>query len=298
MIRSMTGYGKAETEISTGKITVEIRSLNAKGAEINVKSSLLPRDKDIETRKKLSERLLRGTIDMYISYEPSPSQATQINTELLRGYLAELRSILAEESGLPESSLRDPETNALLLSSVIRLPDLSSAKKQDIISAEDWPAVEKAIDSAIASLEEFRIREGKALFSDISSRVKTILSLYDEVETIDPQRVEAIKEKLLKALSELGQKPDQSRFEQEMIYYLEKYDINEEKVRLREHCRYFTETLENDPLPGKKLGFIIQEMGREINTTGSKANNADIQKLVVKMKDELEKIREQSMNVL
>ncbi|MBQ2102741.1 MAG: DUF1732 domain-containing protein, partial [Bacteroidales bacterium] len=158
--------------------------------------------------------------------------------------------------------------------------------------------VEAAIDAAIAAVNEYRSREGVALHRDVTSRVATIGALYDEVEALEGERIETVKGKLLKALDELQAKPDPSRFEQELIFYLEKYDINEEKVRLRQHCKYFMDTIDGEPAPGKKLGFIIQEMGREINTTGSKANHAGIQRLVVRMKDELEKIREQSMNIL
>jgi len=171
-------------------------------------------------------------------------------------------------------------------------------KKADAIGEEDWPAVEAAIDEALDHLQAFRSQEGVALYKDVTGRVNLILSLYDEVEKLEGERIEGVKARLLKNLEELAQKPDPARFEQELIFYLEKYDINEEKVRLRQHCRYFMETIDGEPYPGKKLGFIIQEMGREINTTGSKANHAGIQRLVVRMKDELEKIREQSMNIL
>jgi len=172
------------------------------------------------------------------------------------------------------------------------------AKKADAITDEDWPAVEAAIDEALDHLQAFRDQEGVALYKDVTGRVQTILSLYDEVEKLEGERIETVKARILKNLEELRQQPDPARFEQELIFYLEKYDINEEKVRLRQHCRYFMETIDGEPYPGKKLGFIIQEMGREINTTGSKANHAGIQRLVVRMKDELEKIREQSMNIL
>ena len=190
------------------------------------------------------------------------------------------------------------KAKATLLSSILRMPDVVDSKKQDVITEEDWPAVASAIEAALTEVNSYRSKEGVALYKDVTSRVGNILSLYQEVEALEGERIETVRAKLLKALDELSQKPDQSRFEQEMIFYLEKYDINEEKVRLRQHCKYFMDTIDGDPCPGKKLGFIIQEMGREINTTGSKANHAQIQKLVVQMKDELEKIREQSMNIL
>ena len=171
-------------------------------------------------------------------------------------------------------------------------------RKADVIGPEDWPAVSAALDSALDALCAYRAQEGKALYRDVTGRVQNILHLYQQVEALESERIDAVREKLGKALEELAAKPNPERFEQEMIFYLEKYDINEEKVRLRQHCKYFMEVIDSEPYPGKKLGFIIQEMGREINTTGSKANHALIQQLVVRMKDELEKIREQSMNIL
>ena len=173
-----------------------------------------------------------------------------------------------------------------------------TGKKSDAVTEQDWPAVSAALDEAIAAVNAFRSQEGAILYKDVTSRVGTILGLYDEVEKLEGERIATVRERLQKNLQELAAKVDPSRFEQEMIFYLEKLDINEEKVRLRQHCRYFMETIDGEPAPGKKLGFIIQEMGREINTTGSKANHAGIQRLVVRMKDELEKIREQSMNIL
>ena len=187
---------------------------------------------------------------------------------------------------------------SILASSVLRLPDVEDAKKADVVSPEDWPAVSAALDSALQQLTDYRATEGKALYQDVTGRVQNILDLYDQVEALEGERITLVREKFDKALAELSTKPNPERLEQEMIFYLEKYDINEEKVRLRQHCKYFMEVIDSDPFPGKKLGFIIQEMGREINTTGSKANHAGIQQLVVRMKDELEKIREQSMNIL
>jgi uncharacterized protein (TIGR00255 family) len=171
-------------------------------------------------------------------------------------------------------------------------------RKADVIGADEWPVVASALDAALAQLMDYRATEGKALYADVTSRVAGILGLYDQVEALEGERIVNVREKFDKALAELAAKPNPERFEQEMIFYLEKYDINEEKVRLRQHCKYFMETIDGEPYPGKKLGFILQEMGREINTTGSKANHAGIQQLVVRMKDELEKVREQSMNIL
>ncbi len=290
MIRSMTGYGKAEAQLENGKLTVEIRSLNAKSADINIKSTLLPKDKDLIVRRKLAERLQRGTIDVFFTFEASADgSARQIPLALVKNYLAQLQGV---------SEHKGEAIDAAILGAVLRFPDVTDTKKADIITDANWPVVEKAIDAALDAIENYRLTEGAALEKDVTGRVNLILSLYDEVESLEGERIEAVRGKLLKSLEELQLKPNPERFEQELIYYLEKYDINEEKVRLRQHCKYFMETLAGEPYPGKKLGFIIQEMGREINTTGSKANHAGIQQLVVRMKDELEKIREQSMNIL
>ena len=296
MIQSMTGYGKAEAPLKNGKLTVEIRTLNAKSADINIKTSLLPKEKDIPVRKKLADRLQRGTIDLFLTFEAAGADAVRpLNTDAVKAYYTQILSL---RRGLPGFTAPGDEDNSELLASILRLPDVVDAKKADVITDEDWPAVEAAIDDALDHLQAFRDQEGVALYKDVTGRVQTILGLYDEVEKLEGERIETIKARLLKNLEELAQKPDPARFEQELIFYLEKYDINEEKVRLRQHCRYFMETIDGEPYPGKKLGFIIQEMGREINTTGSKANHAGIQRLVVRMKDELEKIREQSMNIL
>ena len=296
MIQSMTGYGKAEAQLKTGKLTVEIRTLNAKSADINIKTPLLPKDKDIPVRKKLADRLQRGTIDFFLTLEAAGADSVRpINTDALKAYYNQVLQLRQE---LPGFIAPGDESNSELLASLLRLPDVVDAKKVDAISDEEWPVVEAAIDEALDHLQQFRSQEGAVLYRDVTCRVQTILGLYDEAEALEGERIETVKARLLKNLEELAQKPDPARFEQELIFYLEKYDINEEKVRLRQHCRYFMETIDNEPNPGKKLGFIIQEMGREINTTGSKANHAGIQRLVVRMKDELEKIREQSMNIL
>ena len=296
MIQSMTGYGKAEAQLNSGKLTVEIRTLNSKSADINIKSSLLPKEKDIPVRKKLADRLQRGTIDLFLTFEAAGADAVRpLNPEAVKAYYTQILSLRRE---LPGFSAPGDEDNSELLASILRLPDVVDAKKADVITEEEWPAVEAAIDEALDHLQAFRSREGIALYKDVTGRVQNILALYDEVEKLEGERIETVKARLLKNLEDLQQQPDPARFEQELIFYLEKYDINEEKVRLRQHCRYFMETIDGEPYPGKKLGFIIQEMGREINTTGSKANHAAIQQLVVRMKDELEKIREQSMNIL
>lgn len=291
MIKSMTGYGKAEACLESGKITIEIRTLNGKTADVNIKSSLLPKDKELLVRQKLADRLHRGTIDFFVTFEANAvSSAKHINADLAESYFRQI-SELGDRLGLKADS-------ALYLNSIIRFPDVIDNTRQDVITAENWAAVEAAIDEAISNTCDYRSREGVALYKDVTGRVQNILNLENEVESFEGERIAAVRAKLEKAISDLHLKPDQSRFEEEMIYYLEKFDINEEKVRLRQHCKYFMDTIDADEYPGKKLGFIIQEMGREINTTGSKANHAGIQKVVVRMKDELEKIREQSMNIL
>ena len=292
----MTGYGKAEALLEGGKITVEIRSVNGKNADISIKSYLLPKDKELGIRKQIADSLQRGSIDVYISWEPNAAEsAKSINMEMAREYFSQIKALGDEIGAVNFPSQAD---QAMLMATILRMPDVIDARKQEIITEENWPLVQAAFDEALDNINTYRAKEGEALYADVTSRISTILSLYDEIETYEPERVETVKAKLMKGLEELQAKPDKERFEQELIYYIEKFDINEEKVRLRQHCKYFMDTIDGEPYPGKKLGFIIQEMGREINTTGSKANHASIQKCVVRMKDELEKMREQSMNIL
>ena len=296
MTKSMTGYGKSELTLEAGKLTIEIRTLNAKGCDVNIKTSLLPKDKDILVRQKIASSLQRGTIDFYMNWEPNAGDSAKtVNSELVMAYYNQLLAIRKEIGMMdPNSDL----TKTLLLNDALKMPDVVDARKSDVITDDNWAQVEAAIDNTLAEVNAFREREGIALYNDVTSRVANILALEDEVESLEGERIQAVRARILKNLEDLAQKPDESRFEQEMVFYLEKLDINEEKVRLREHCRYFMSVIDGDENPGKKLGFIIQEMGREINTTGSKANHAGIQKAVVRMKDELEKIREQSMNIL
>ncbi len=299
MIRSMTGYGKAEALLSGGKLTVEIRTLNGKSADINLKTTLLPKDKEIGLRQKIAQVLQRGTIDVFVTWEPNAAEnARTINGDLVEAYFRQIRDIYGQCAHDGVLIGGTPVSDSLVLASILRFPDVLDIKKADIITEENWPLVDAAFDAALAAVEAFRIQEGGVVYKDVTGRVAKILSIYDEVEGFEGERIEAVRTRLLKNLEDLQQKPDPNRFEQELIFYLEKYDINEEKVRLRQHCRYFMDTIDGEPYPGKKLGFIIQEMGREINTTGSKANHAGIQQCVVRMKDELEKIREQSMNIL
>ena len=295
----MTGYGKAEATLASGTLTLEIRTLNGKSADINIKSSLLPKDKELEVRKLLADKLVRGTIDLFINFEPAAGNgAHSINAEAFHDYWKSAVAALDKETICTKTMLKDPGVGSLLATAILRLPDVVDAKKADIIGPDEWPLVAQALDTALAQLMTYRATEGKALYADVTSRVNGILALYNQVEALEGERIATVRERLNKALADLAAKPNPERFEQEMIFYLEKYDINEEKVRLRQHCKYFMETIDGEPYPGKKLGFIIQEMGREINTTGSKANHAGIQQLVVRMKDELEKVREQSMNIL
>ena len=291
----MTGYGKAEVLLEAGKVTVEIRSLNGKTADISLKTSLLPKDKEIAVRKKIADELQRGNIDMFMTFEPNAAEnAKKINMDLAVQYYQQIEE-LAKRVGTSSIQINNPND---LIATILRMPEVMDAKKQDVITDENWPLVEGCINEAIAAINAFRTQEGEVLHKDVTGNVAKIMEYSQQVETFEKERVEAIREKILARFAELKAEPDQSRLEQEMIFYIEKLDINEEKVRLRQHCKYFLETIETDPYPGKKLGFIAQEMGREINTTGSKANHTEIQKIVVKMKDELEKIKEQSLNIL
>jgi uncharacterized protein (TIGR00255 family) len=295
MIKSMTGYGKAEVLLETGKITVEVRSLNGKTADISIKTSMLPKDKEMAVRQKIAAALTRGNIDFFVTFEPNAADsAKKINMDLAMEYYQQICS-LGERIGAVNLWNNNPND---LISTILRMPEVMDVKKQDVITEDNWPAVEACIDEALANINTFRSHEGEVLYKDVTEKVENIMAYSKQVEQYETERVDAIREKILSRFAELKAEPDHSRLEQEMIFYIEKLDINEEKVRLRQHCRYFLDTIENEPNPGKKLGFIAQEMGREINTTGSKANHTEIQKIVVKMKDELEKIKEQSLNIL
>ena len=295
MIRSMTGYGKAEAILETGKITVEVRSLNGKTADISIKTSMLPKDKEMTVRHKIANELTRGNIDFFVTFEPNAADsAKKINMDLAMEYYQQIEA-LGGKIGAHNLWTQNPND---LLAMILRMPEVMDARKQDVITDENWPVVESCIDEALRNINDFRAKEGEILHKDVTEKVNSILAYSAQVEQFEKERTEAIREKILSRFAELKAEPDQSRLEQEMIFYIEKLDINEEKVRLRQHCNYFLDTLNNEQNPGKKLGFIAQEMGREINTTGSKANHTEIQKIVVKMKDELEKIKEQSLNIL
>ena len=295
MIKSMTGYGKAETLLEIGKITIEIRSLNGKTADIGIKTQLLPKDKELEIRQMIAQSLNRGNIDFFITYEPNAAEsAKHINMDLAMEYFHQITS-LGNQIGADSLWNNNPND---LIATILRMPDVIDVKKQNVITDENWPAVEACIERALEEINAFRAKEGASLAKDVREKVEKILDLSHQIEKYESERICQIREKILDRFAELKVEPDQSRMEQEMIFYIEKLDINEERVRLRQHCKYFLDTLENEQYPGKKLGFISQEMGREINTTGSKANHTEIQKLVVQMKDELEKIKEQSLNIL
>ena len=291
----MTGYGKAEASLETGKITVEVRSLNGKTADISLKTSMLPKDKEMAVRQKIAAALTRGNIDFFITYEANAADsAKKINMALAVEYYQQI-SELAKKVGTSSIQINNPND---LIATILRMPEVMDAKKQDVITEDNWPVVEACIDQALANINAFRAQEGEVLYKDVTSKVENILEYSKQVEQFEQERINAIREKILNRFAELKADPDPSRLEQEMIYYIEKLDLNEERVRLRQHCKYFIDTITNEECPGKKLGFIAQEMGREINTTGSKANHTEIQKIVVKMKDELEKIKEQSLNIL
>jgi uncharacterized protein (TIGR00255 family) len=291
MLKSMTGYGKAECLLGQDKYLVEIRSVNGKNADINLKTPLIPRDKEIEVRKYIAEQLGRGSIDLFITVEHAEGAGTkQINGEILLSYYEQLQQAV-------EGTVLDfcePDT---LLPAILRMPDVLETRSTEI-SEDEWKTLYAAIRQAVAALDAFRCQEGVSLWKDVIAQVDKIENYLPEVERYERERVPAIRERMEARMKELALQPDANRLEQEMIFWLEKLDINEEKVRLRQHCRYFRETAETEPMPGRKLGFIAQEMGREINTLGSKANHAQIQQIVVKMKDELEKIKEQTLNIL
>lgn len=290
MLQSMTGYGKAECTTEIGKITVEIRSVNGKGADINLKTQLIPREYEHEVRQMLSKILVRGSIDLFATLE-SNREATgkNINRELFTAYYNQIRSI--------NQSLPVPLSEADLLSSILRMPDVIDNQKSSP-DVDIWGSLKECIIEAANSMNNFRKTEGEKLGDELKNRVSMILENLTLAEQFDAERSELVRTRLMSKLEDVKGAVDLNRFEQEIIYYLEKLDITEEKVRLRQHCSYFIETLENEEFPGKKLAFIAQEMGREINTLGSKANHAEMQRKVVMMKDDLEKIKEQSLNIL
>lgn len=292
MIKSMTGFGKAQVEIEGKRIIVEIRTLNSKGFDLS--TLRLPYDykeKESEIRNRLSQALQRGKTDFYVNIEKVGVQsAPTINSEVFASYHAQLTSI-AQDNAIDMG-------NESILQTILRLPEIFNAQSHEI-SEEEWEALENTISLALDEVNSFREQEGKATEADLIQRVNSILTLLMQIKPYEAERIEIIRNRMSDNLEKLGNEIsiDSNRFEQEVIYYMERFDLNEEKTRLTNHCNYFIKTLK-DEASGRKLGFISQEMGREINTIGSKANHAEIQKLVVGMKDELEKIKEQVLNIL
>lgn len=285
MIQSMTGYGKATVELPQKKVTVEIKTLNSKNLDLNVRAPSFYREKELGIRSKLSRKLVRGKIDFSIFVESTGGETTTfINKEVVNNYIDQLRKIAVTT---PESTLEI----------AMRLPDALKTEREQL-DEDQWATIDKAIDEAIIKAMKFRTDEGIVLKQDFTNRIQNIQQLCKQVVDLDEERLIKMREKLQKAIIELKQTVDENRFEQELVYYLEKLDITEEKVRLNNHLEYFLEELMGDVSNGKKLGFISQEIGREVNTLGSKSNFAPMQKVVVQMKDELEKIKEQLLNVL
>lgn len=292
MLISMTGFGKAEIQFNGKNITVEVKSLNSKQLDLNVKTPMIYRDREYDIRNLLTSKLTRGKVDFYINVdEKKENSALPINAGVFKSYYEQIQKI---SNDCNISITQEP-----VFQTILRLPDVLKIEKVEVTD-EEWNAVFECINAALEKMLLFRQQEGKALEKDITERVKLIEDLLDKIEPFEKQRLETVKNKLQESLKNLGKeiKIDNDRFEQELIYYLEKMDVTEEKVRLRNHCKYFINTVNEDLPVGRKLGFILQEMGREINTLGSKANQADMQKFVVLMKDELEKIKEQSLNIL
>ena len=286
MIQSMTGFGKATMQLETKKINVEIKSLNSKGLDLNTRMPQAYREMEVAVRNEISTKLERGKIDFSIYIESTTEQTSnKVNIPIINSYISQLREVDANAD----------ETE--LLKMAIRMPDAMKIEREDM-DADDWQNIQKVISEAINNLLDFRQAEGKSLEKEFLLRTENIRQHLSDAIVHDQDRITAIKDRLQSAISELKINVDENRFEQELIYYLEKLDITEEKVRLANHLDYFIETINKSEANGRKLGFISQEIGREINTMGSKSNHAPMQKLVVMMKDELEKIKEQVLNVL
>lgn len=287
----MTGYGKAECLLPDKKLTIEIKSLNSKQLDSNMRLPSLYKEKELDMRKLIAAQLERGKVECSFYYELSENAMTGvINEKAVASYFEQIKRV-AGQLGV--------EASQELLATVMRLPDTLKTEKAEL-GKEEWEEVKLALEEALSALNEYRSAEGLAMDKDLRLRVEAISSHLAETEKFEKERVSLVRQRIEKNLEELIQKDaiDQNRLEQELIYYLEKLDTSEEKVRLENHCKYFLDTMEEEGPNGKKLGFISQEMGREINTLGSKANHAEIQKHVVDMKDELEKIKEQVLNVL
>jgi uncharacterized protein (TIGR00255 family) len=291
MIKSMTGYGKAIAETSQKKITIEIKSLNSKQFDLNTKLPWLYKEKEPEIRNMISQILGRGKIDLTVYFDVLEDEGIPvINKSIVKNYYNQLKEIAGE---------LNINIDSQMLPTIMRLPDALKTERPELPQAE-WDILRTQILESVSLLDQYRKEEGKSIESDLKKSISGILESLSAVETFEQGRIEKVREKLLSILKENNgtENIDKNRFEQELIFYLEKFDINEEKVRLKKHCEYFMETIETESPNGKILSFIAQEIGREINTIGSKANDASIQKLVVMMKDELEKIKEQTNNIL
>lgn len=286
MIQSMTGFGKASLQLPSKKITVEVKSLNSKGLDLNVRMPSVYRELELGLRNEIAARLERGKVDFSVYVEMTGEQtSTKINVPIVKAYIQQMRGVIADAD----------ETE--LMKMAVRMPDALKTER-DEIDENDWIEIQKVIQEALNNIAQFRVDEGKSLENEFQLRIGNIRQYMTEALALDPERMQAIKDRLQTAIEEMKVNVDENRFEQELIFYLEKLDITEEKVRLSTHLDYFLETIKGTDANGRKLGFITQEMGREINTMGSKANHAQMQKLVVMMKDELEKIKEQVLNVL
>jgi uncharacterized protein (TIGR00255 family) len=286
MIQSMTGFGKASLQLPTKKITVEIKSLNSKGLDLNTRMPSVFREMELGLRNQISQRLERGKVDFSLYVEVTGEETTsKINVPIVKGYINQMKAVIPNAD----------ETE--LMKMAVRMPDALKTER-DEIDENEWKQIQTVIDEALENIANFRKDEGASLEKEFQLRIANINNLMNEAVSYDAERVETVKTRLRTALDELKVNVDENRFEQELIFYLEKYDITEEKVRLGNHLNYFLETLNGTEANGRKLGFITQEMGREINTMGSKSNHTEMQKLVVMMKDELEKIKEQVLNVL
>jgi uncharacterized protein (TIGR00255 family) len=282
----MTGFGKATLQLPTKKINVEIKSLNSKGLDLNTKLPSIYREMELKLRNEIASKLERGKIDFSLFIESTTEQTSnKVNVEVVKNYINQLKQVVNEGY----------ETEMLKMA--IRMPDAMKVEREEL-DANEWATIQNVIQEALENIRNFRQAEGKSLDKEFQLRISNIRQYLGEAIALDPERIQNIKDKLQTAIAELKVNVDENRFEQELIYYLEKLDVTEERVRLNNHLDYFLETMKTNEGNGRKLGFITQEMGREINTLGSKANHAGMQKLVVMMKDELEKIKEQVLNVL
>tara|TARA_R110002072_G_scaffold37715_9_gene109907 strand:- start:2313 stop:3179 length:867 start_codon:yes stop_codon:yes gene_type:complete len=288
MIQSMTGYGKSVLHLSDKKVTIEVKSLNSKNLDLNVRIPSYYREKELNVRKELASKLVRGKVDFSIYVEMTADEtSTTVNKGVVAEYMQQLRNVV--QTGTSD----DVE----LLKMAVKMPDALKTSREEL-DENEWTQINQNIQEAIKEIIQYRVDEAASLEADFKLRIQNIQSYLEEVKSFDEARIEYVKERLKKAIDDLKVETDENRFEQELIYYLEKLDINEEKVRLANHLTYFLQELATDDSNGKKLGFIVQEIGREVNTIGSKANFAPMQKAVIQMKNELEKIKEQILNVL